>query len=732
MSNISDNWKCIISKELMIDPVTTPDGITFDRVNILEWLDRSLTCPVTRRPLRSDQLIPNIALRNTIQEYLAGLNSQSSGESIVGFVAPPLQSREPIIVNLDVKTTKYNNNILAHVKVVPPSEGPRCPVGISVALDVSGSMGEEAAIQNDQIEILGYSRLDAAKHSLNAVVASLGDHDVFSLTTFTTEARRVFNPTKMNSVGKRLAFDCIKSLKPLESTNLYAGLENALEATQDSNFNGTNKHVLILTDGISNSDPPRGIMYEYDRFITRTGSNVNVHTFGYGYNLDISVLLDITKKSNGTYGYIPDLTMVGTVFINFLSYVLATFSCNNKLNIVPMNGTIIEHNYGYSSNELNIGNIQYGQSLDFVVKIKPGAQAPYLNITLTTSEGLSLRRQIEKQLSNITLERNDDILFELARLKLVETLVPNQFSIDSNYGFIQSLYSDVEELGLGDRIIPLLTDLKSSDPNEGQISKAFYKRDWNEKWGKYYIPAIRRANQLQYCNNFKDKSVQRYGGRMFNDLQDSSNDLFRTLQAPPPSITQRYSAPRTSNIQQGNLNTLGTQQSQSIGCFSGECQIDTPCGKWFVKEIRANDVVLTPTGPARVKCVIKTKIRGGLYNLVNINGLLITEWHPIRIEGKWYFPKEYPLGKFDEYRCLYVYDFVLDTNHIVIINGVECVTLGHNFQEDIVKHAYFGSRAVIRDLKEMPGWNEGLINIENSHFTYDKETSLINGWVFDN
>jgi hypothetical protein len=38
---------------------------------------------------------------------------------------------------------------------------------------------------------------------------------------------------------------------------------------------------------------------------------------------------------------------------------------------------------------------------------------------------------------------------------------------------------------------------------------------------------------------------------------------------------------------------------------------------------------------------------------------------------------------------------------------------------------------VIRDLKGMPGWNEGKINIENSHFTYDKETSLINGWVYD-
>jgi hypothetical protein len=723
MSNISDNWKCPISGELMVDPVSTPEGITYDKSYILEWLQRSQTCPTTRSPLRPNQLVPNIALRNTIQENLVNRVALTVG----GSSNTSTLVRTNIPVDVSVKTTKHNGNILAHVKVMPPSEGPRRPVGISVALDVSGSMAEEAAVQNDQIEIVGYSRLDAAKHSLNAIVASLGGHDVFSLTIFTTSAYRVFHPTKMNTQGKRLAFDCIKSIVPQESTNLYAGLETALEATQHANFNGTNKHVLILTDGKSNYDPPRGIMYEYERYIAKTGSNVNVHTFGYGYNLDVSVLLDITKKSNGTYGYIPDLTMVGTVFINFLSYILSSFSCNNKLNIVPMNGTVIEHNYGYSSNEFNIGNIQYGQSLDFVLRIVPGAKAPYLDITVTTTDG-----EFKKELSEITLTRHEDILFELCRLKLVETLVPNQFSIDSNFGFVQSLHSEILSFGLGDRVIPLLTDLISTDPNEGQISKAFSKRDWHEKWGQYFIPAIRRANQLQYCNNFKDKSVQRYGGRMFHDLQDSTNDLFRTLTAPPPSIEHRQTqAQSTSNVQQGNLNTLGTQQSQNIGCFSGESQIDTPCGKWFVKEIRANDIVLTPSGPARVNCVIKSKIRGGLYKLVNINGLLITEWHPVRINGKWYFPKEYPLGIYDEYRCEYVYDFVLDNGHIVIINGIECVTLGHNFQEDIVKHPYFGTRSVIRDLKGMPGWNEGRINIENSHFTYDKETSLINGWIFD-
>ena len=54
MSNISDNWKCPISGELMVDPVSTPEGITYNRHHILEWLQRSQTCPTTRNSLRPD------------------------------------------------------------------------------------------------------------------------------------------------------------------------------------------------------------------------------------------------------------------------------------------------------------------------------------------------------------------------------------------------------------------------------------------------------------------------------------------------------------------------------------------------------------------------------------------------------------------------------------------------------------------------------------------------------
>ncbi|VDP28904.1 unnamed protein product [Soboliphyme baturini] len=60
-----------ISFDIMLDPVITPSGITYDRKDIMEHLQRvGHFDPVTRAPLQSDQLIPNLALKEAIDHFL--------------------------------------------------------------------------------------------------------------------------------------------------------------------------------------------------------------------------------------------------------------------------------------------------------------------------------------------------------------------------------------------------------------------------------------------------------------------------------------------------------------------------------------------------------------------------------------------------------------------------------------------------------------------------------------
>lgn len=60
-----------ISFELMREPVTTPSGITYDKKDIVEHLQRvGHFDPVTRTDLTQEQLIPNLAMKEVIDTFL--------------------------------------------------------------------------------------------------------------------------------------------------------------------------------------------------------------------------------------------------------------------------------------------------------------------------------------------------------------------------------------------------------------------------------------------------------------------------------------------------------------------------------------------------------------------------------------------------------------------------------------------------------------------------------------
>merc|ERR1711974_268785 len=61
-----------ISFEILKDPVITPSGITYDRRDITEHLERvGHFDPVTRTKLTQDMLIPNYAMKEVVDDFVA-------------------------------------------------------------------------------------------------------------------------------------------------------------------------------------------------------------------------------------------------------------------------------------------------------------------------------------------------------------------------------------------------------------------------------------------------------------------------------------------------------------------------------------------------------------------------------------------------------------------------------------------------------------------------------------
>ncbi|XP_008785789.2 U-box domain-containing protein 27-like [Phoenix dactylifera] len=76
-------FRCPISLEVMKSPVSLCTGVTYDRASIQRWLDSgNRTCPATRQPLPSTDLVPNLTLRRLIHLWSSTSSSSAVADDI--------------------------------------------------------------------------------------------------------------------------------------------------------------------------------------------------------------------------------------------------------------------------------------------------------------------------------------------------------------------------------------------------------------------------------------------------------------------------------------------------------------------------------------------------------------------------------------------------------------------------------------------------------------------------
>jgi hypothetical protein len=217
MSNLPENFICPITQQIMTDPVMCEDGISYERTAIVCWLQSNSTSPVTRAII-SKNIIPNIALRNTIQDYMKQtsqtsqtlqLSSISNTVNVTNFTNSQsvcqYNGEYYSMLTLNFTNTTKKNNIIVAV------------------VDTSGSMGENADIPGT--ESSGLSRLDLVKHTLNTFTHALSDGDMICIIKFSDDASVVSDFIKLNRQGKDIVSEKIKGLVPFGMTDLWAGIK---------------------------------------------------------------------------------------------------------------------------------------------------------------------------------------------------------------------------------------------------------------------------------------------------------------------------------------------------------------------------------------------------------------------------------------------------------------------------------------------------------------------------
>jgi len=258
------------------------------------------------------------------------------------------------------------------------------------------------------------------------------------------------------------------------------------------------------------------------------------------------------------------------------------------------------------------------------------------------------------------------------------------------------------------------------DTVDRQIVTMLAKIKYVEKWGEHQLRHLIRSMEMQVRGNFREQCLKDFGGQMFNDLADTADDVYNNMDPPyaslAPQSAQQVQNTATFAAKMNNFDdndSCGGGGYYGGGCFAGNSSIKMADGSCkLVKELVKGDRIATPNGEgASIRCVVRTQTYQGMTDMCLLNGgLLITPGHPVKMQNQWVYPRDLVNRQIVNIDAFY--NLVVDQGHIAIINDVEAILLGHNYTNGILKHEYLGTQRVVNDLKKLPGWNNGLVHLQ--------------------
>jgi len=596
---------------------------------------------------------------------------------------------------------------------VAPTPGAHCLV-----LDISGSMGCDATVTTDDGDKVshGWSQLDIVKHAACTYIRSLGPSDFLCVVTYSTSARHEVTWRACSDEGKEELDAAVRSLHTEGSTNMKDGIELGFQsflnlptavATSPSEYA---MMLVVCTDGM-----PDNRRYDYQGQVRSLKHRVEelhcpsavpaLTSIGFGNALDSSLL----RSFADVFLHIPDPGSVGPFVVN----LVASTRCTAKLS-APSVGNLTANRamlvvepaahvswvptgfpattwHNGSAVAIDMGSIAYDQPRHVLLKTSGDVRA-----TVVISGHEIAHSQIEGS--------GADFAAHVERIAVISALETSPVPVEALKMF-------AEHIAPGPLRQTIATEvLLALEPSKFEL------------WGRHYINTLPTMLRLERRSNFRDACLQEYGkdmvGRdgLFEQLCSDAEMVFSTITPPEPSNLRSRS---NSGIGSGGgstttsmMNHLPEEFMRGGGCFGPHCTVKARDGNG-VEQRRACDiakgdwVAVVGGGFAQVACVVLSPCAEGHARLCRIGNLLITPWHPVHLRGGWHFPAV--CGMPVELNTAYVYNFVLESSHVLLVEGLPCVTLGHGLVAPIAAHPFWGTGAVLDVLRTQNGWEDGRV-----------------------
>lgn len=630
-NTIPQEWLCPITYQIMTDPVIAPDGRTYERANIEEWLRIHGTSPFTRERVNVDQLIPNIAIRDIIQSGIGG--------------------------GVHVET----NPIMIPTHKVDPSKTIYC------LIDRSGSMG--IFIDTPGYESDGFNRLDLVKHSVRTIIHSLTPDYSLGIVSFDIRAKMEMEPVLMNGMGKAQAVHSMENIECGSTTNIWDGIRMIM----NRHTSGDTPTILLFTDGESNVDPPRGIVPTLEREISRTGISPTIHTLGFGYDINSSILHDIGSKTGGLFGFIPDCTMIGSVFVNILAHVMSGGRGSESVqwpDLVEYLRRVSSSDYVYDNQDQQKHEI--GVLLDKLI-LAHKSDERLKNVCDDIHNESEDKGQIEKAVSKSEWFKK----WGQHYLRSLHLAHKNGVCINFKDASLQD-YKTPEFTECQERIEDTFINLPSPIPSNTRIRSAITNGQQIATPMSVYYNASSGCftgdTLVRVCNNYSYK------------LADDEPHKYRTIR----------------DLRVGDWVVSANNESAQI--------------RYIIKFVNHTSEVVRLSEALTISAYHPVRRYRGVAYGTHI---------------KWEFPRDIA-GGYQETHDLY--NLVLERGGTIYTPTHECVVFGHNIHTDeVVSHNYFGTNAIVNDIadEDEKQGREGVIVVDRLQEIRDPIDGKVVKYIFN-
>ena len=645
---------CPITGKLIVEPVIASDGCTYDKASLMNYIaQHGLVSPMDGITTIEERFFPNVGMACKIHAYRASVASN-------------------------------------HVILVIDHSG-------SMATSVTeGTEGTEGSGEQQM------TRMDLANHSAKTVVTACPVGTVITIIKYSTAAELVVRQVVVNTQTDRdRIVASIALIKPDGGTNMVNGLELAQQSLMPGNTN----HIMFLTDGEPTDPKPNIIAKGKLMCGSTTTTTLSTFSFGSGSAIDSSLMLQLAQVGNGSYSYIPDVSMVGTSFASWLA------------------------------------GISYAESAHST--IPPLLRAEYIKLLMTLSYS-----------SN-------------GAPVLIQTFIRDHLDTHAPCPFVVSIRSDLVSTNAGDGQVSKAVSRPDWFSKWGMHYIMSLQRahelgvchNYKDKSVQVYGNDAFNTERVKIDEIFCMLAVVRTGYVPYqrtSSYASTSTSSYTPARAPAPVRTQ-------AEVFYGGCVTGDTQ----VYCCVDESDANTfstPIDKLpMYPDVRLKGGALVKCVVSRMlpagTLMIRFRDDGAIV-------LQITPWHPVApisltdsttttttsAFGKgvdtWAFPMDIKGGEsYTLTEPTLVYTLVLEqggpqwftvgTKSTITKGafgggsggsggGYKCAPLGHgNVTDRVLSHPYFSSK-VLDDLKQMEGWNSGFISLTEAP-KRDPETGLVSG-----